>query len=243
MLESIRSFFSRTPLDAEANAIAAWARTRGCHWKREKDGDGFAIDGHLDSTPWRLEWGTPQRPYIFGRELRMRMALGLPPDLQMMVMSAALRESLEKAAFDDAVQSNQTQVGDEAAEETRWLVLFPRITFAGSKVLRGAFAGVSSLPHEGPAWLEGALAQALERATTSWLQARPPFLLMTLRGKIYLRLQLGAADAIDIAAAVELFETAGRAAMRVAAARADEPVSWAQTASSAWQSLPPDKPR
>jgi hypothetical protein len=243
LLESIRSLFARTPVDADSDAVASWAKRRGGHWKREKDGDGFAIDGHFETTPWRLEWGKPQRPYIVGRELRMRMALGLPPDLQMMVMSAALRESLEKAAFDDAVQSNQTQVGDEAAEETRWLVLFPRIAFAGSKVLRGAFAGVSSLPHEGPAWLEGALAQGLERATTSWLQARPPFLLMTLRGKIYLRLQLAAADVIDVAAAVELFETAARAASRIAQARADEPVSWSQTASSAWQSLPPDKPR
>ncbi|HEY4957535.1 MAG TPA: hypothetical protein VII31_06935, partial [Caldimonas sp.] len=155
MLESIRSFFARAPVDADGDAIAAWAKRRNCQWKREKDGDGFAIDGHLDTTPWRMEWGKPQRPYIVGRELRMRMALALPPDLQMMLMSSALREALEKAAFENAVQSNQTQVGDEAAEETRWLVLFPRIDFAGSKALRGAFAGVSSLPHEGPAWLDG----------------------------------------------------------------------------------------
>lgn len=243
MLESLRSLFASAPLDAEAKAVAAWAKARGCQWKREKDGAGFAIDGQLETTPWRLEWGPPQRPYIEGRELRMRMALGLPSDLQMMLMSSTLRESLEKAAFESAVQSNQTKVGDEAAEETRWLVLFPRIAFAGSKILRGAFAGVSSLPHEGPAWLHGPLAQALERATASWLQARPPFLLMTLRGRIYLRLQLAAADANDVAAAVELFETAARAALRVARARADEPVSWAQTSTSAWQSLPPDKHR
>jgi hypothetical protein len=243
LLESIRSFFARAPVDADGDAIAVWAKRRGCEWKREKDGDGFAIDGRLEATPWRLEWGRPQRPYIAGRELRLRMALGLPPDLQMMVMSSALREALEKAAFDNAVQSNQTRVGDEAAEETRWLVLFPRIAFAGSKILRGAFAGVSSLPHEGAAWLDGALAQALEGASASWLQARPPFLLMTLRGRIYLRLQLAVADAIDVAAAVELFETAARAALRVAQARADEPVSWSQTAATAWQSLPPDKHR
>ena len=80
--------------------------------KREKDGDGFAIDGQLDATPWRLEWGPPQRPYIDGHELRMRMVLGLPPDLQMLLMSSALLEALEKAAFEQFTQSNQTEMGD-----------------------------------------------------------------------------------------------------------------------------------
>jgi hypothetical protein len=239
MLGSLKSFFARAPADGDGDAIAAWARQRGYVCKREKDGDGFAIDGRFETTPWRLEWGKPQRPYVDGRELRLRMALGLPPDLQMLMMTRSLKEALEKEAFEQAVQTNQTQVGDAASEETRWLVLFPKISLAGSKVLRSAFAGVSSLPHEGPAWLDGALAQALDRSTTSWLSAQPPFLLMTLRGRIYLRLQLAVADPVDVAAAIELFETAAGAALRVARARADESVSWSASAATAWQSLPP----
>jgi hypothetical protein len=243
MLAALKSFFAKASLGSDGDQVAAWAKQHGHAWKREKDGDGFAIDGRFDTTPWRLEWGKPQRPYIDGHELRLRMALGLPPDLQMLVMTRSLREALEKEAFDLAMLSNQTQVGDAASEETRWLVLFPKISFAGSRVLRGAFAGVSSLPHEGPAWLEGALAHALERATTTWLNAQPPFLLMTLRGRIYLRLQLGAPDQIDVAAALDLFLTAAEAALRIARTRADEPVRWTASASTAWQSLPPDKRR
>jgi hypothetical protein len=243
MLGSIRSLFTRMPLGSDGHLLAAWARQRGYTWKSEKDGDGFAVDGRLDATPWRLEWGKPQRPYLAGHELRLRMALGLPPDLQMLVMTRSLREALEKEAFDRAMRSTQTQVGDAGWEETRWLVLFPKISFAESRLLRNAFAGVSSLAHEGPAWLEGALAHALERATSTWLAAQPPFLLMTLRGRVYLRLQLAAPDQIDVAAALDLFETAADAALRVASARADEPVRWTASATTAWQSLPPERRR
>jgi hypothetical protein len=243
MLEALRSFFARTSVGSDGDQVAAWARQRGHTWKREKDGDGFAIEGHLDATPWRLEWGRPQRPYIAGHELRLRMALGLPPDLQMLVMTRALKETLENEAFEHAAPSHGTQAGTAGAEEMRWLALFPKISFAGSKILRSSFAGVSSLPHEGPTWLEGALAHGLERATSTWLAAQPPFLLMTLRGRIYLRLQLGAVEPGDVAAAVDLFEIAADAALRVARTRGDEPVRWTASLSTAWQSLPPERPR
>lgn len=241
MLGSLKSLFARASPDADGDAIAAWAAQRGHAYKREKDGDGFAIDGRLDATLWRLEWGQPQRLYIQGRELRMRMVLDLPPDLQMLVMTCALKEALEKAAFEHVTQGNQTQLDESIPEETRWLVLFPKIAFGESKTLRATVTGVSSLPHEGVAWLDGALGRAFERASTTWLSAQPPFLLMTLRGRIYLRLQLGSADQPDVAAALELFETAATAARRVARARRETPVSFAASTPSAWQALPPDK--
>jgi hypothetical protein len=241
MLGSLKSFFAKASPDADGDALAAWAVQRGHAYKREKDGDGFVIDGKLDGTPWRLEWGPPQRPYIVGRELRLRMVLDLPPDLQMMVMTRSLTEALEKAAFEHVTQGNQTQLDESVPEETRWLVLFPKLAFGESKTLRAALAGVSSLPHEGVAWLDGALGRALERASTSWLSAQPPFLLMTLRGRIYLRLQLGSADQPDVAAALDLFEVAATAARRVARARRETPVSFGAHTASAWQTLPPDK--
>ena len=153
MLESIKRLLARVTRHAEGDAIAGWARRAGHVYKREKDGDGFAIDGHLDDKPWRLEWGRPQRAYIEGHELRMRMVLGAPPDLQMLLMTKPLRERLAKDAFEQATQTNQTSHVDTIGEETRWLVVFPRISLSGSQILRNCFAGVSSLPHEGQAWL------------------------------------------------------------------------------------------
>ena len=239
MLGSIMSLFARSSGNAEIDALAAWARQEGHRWKREKDGDGFAIDGKSATGPWRLEWGRPQRPYIAGHELRVRAALDLPPDLQMLVLTRQLEEALAKEAFEHGTQGNQTLVGDTVLEESRWLVMFPKIVFNQSKTLRHHFAGVSSLDYEGGAWLEATLAKALERAAGTWLSASPPFLLMTLRGRLYLRLQLGSADEGDIVSALTLFGIAAAAARRVARARGDEPVSWAATTTSAWQSLPP----
>ena len=244
MLGSIRSFFAKARGNADTDAVAAWAKRQGHHWKREKDGDGFAIDGTSAAAPWRIEWGPSQRPYIVGHELRIRSVLDLPADLQMLIMTRPLEEALAKEAFELGTQGTQTQVGDAVLEETRWLVMFPKIVFNQSKTMRSHFAGVSSLDYEGGAWLDATLAKSLERATSTWLSGAPPFLLMTLRGRLYLRLQLAEVDEIDLVGALDLFQVAADAALRVARARGGAPVAWkASTTGSAWQTLPPDERR
>ena len=222
MLASFKSFFANQGLGPDYADIAAWAKKRGHAFKRERDGLGFVIDGHLEGKPWRLEWGPPQRPYVEGHELRLRMELGLPADMQMLIMSRRLMELLEKQAFEQFTQSNQTEMGDATPEETRWLVMFPKISLAGSKLLRANFGGVSSLPHEGPAWLEGPLAHALERATGTLLKDAPPLVLMTLRGRAYLRMQMTNADEADVAAAESLFAIGCTEALRVAKGRGEQ---------------------
>ena len=140
MLGSIKGLFERAARRAQGDAIAGWARRAGYVHKREKDGDGFAIDGHFDATPWRLEWGRPQRPYIEGHELRMRMVLGVPPELQMLIMTKPLRERLANEAFEQATQSNQTHLNENVSEETRWLVVFPKISMRVSLPFAGGVA-------------------------------------------------------------------------------------------------------
>ncbi|MEO6363836.1 MAG: hypothetical protein ABIO71_11445 [Caldimonas sp.] len=243
MLGGFKGLFASQGLGPDHGDIAAWAKRRGHGFKRERDGHGFVIDGKLEDSLWRLEWGRPQRPYIEGHELRLRSELGLPADVQMLVMSRALMELLEKQAFEKFTVSNQTEMGDATPEETRWLVMFPKISMASSKHIRSSFGGVSSLPHEGPAWLEGPLGHALERAAGSLLRLAPPFVLMTLRGRCILRMQMDAAAETDVAAALGLFETACSEAVRVASARSDEPPGYSSTLTSAWQSLVPAKPR
>jgi len=238
-----KSFFANQGLGPDFSEVSAWAKRRGHQFKRERDGNGFVVDGKFEDLPWRLEWGPPQRPYINGKELRVRMELGLPPDMQMLIVSKSLMEALEKQAFEQFTESNQTEMGASTPEETRWLVMFPKIAMNGSKTLRSTFAGVSSLPNEGPAWIEGPLGHALERAAGTLLRLTPPFVLMTLRGKIYMRIEMSSADETDVAAALSLFEAASNEALRVGRARGDEPVTWAQTASTAWQTLTPPAKR
>jgi len=240
MLDAIKSLIERATRRAEADAIAGWARRSGYVHKREKEGDGFAVEGSFDGTPWRLEWGRPQRRYIAGHELRMRMVLGVPPELQMLLMTRSLKERLASEAFALATQSNQTALDDSVGEETRWLVVFPKVPLGESQIVRNCYALVANHRHEGAAWLEGPLAHALERAAATWLGAQPPFLLMTLRGRLYLRLQLESAEEDDVAAALTLFGIAGAAARRVARAQAVDPHAPAWSPSTAWQTWPPE---
>jgi len=242
MLEAIKSLIDRATRRAESDAIAGWARRAGYVHKREKAGDGFAIEGSFDGTPWRMEWGRPQRRYIEGHELRMRMVLGVSPDLQMLLMTRSLKEKLASEAFALATQSNQTALDDSVGEETRWLVVFPKVPLGESQIVRSCYGLVANHRHEGIAWLEGPLAHALERAAATWLSAQPPFLLMTLRGRLYLRLQLESADEDDVAAALALFGIAGAAARRVARTHTlVDPGATTWSTSTAWQTLPPDQ--
>ncbi len=241
MLASFKGFFANQGLGPDFAEISAWSKRRGHTFKRARDVLGFVIDGQHEGKPWRLEWGPPQRSYIEGHELRLRMELGLLPDMQMLLMSRPLMELLEKQAFEQFTKDNQTEMGDATPEETRWLVMFPKISLAGSKLLRANFGGVSSLPHEGAAWLEGPLAHALERATGTLLKDSPPMILMTLRGRAYLRMQMTSTDETDVAAAESLFAIACTEASRVGKARGEQMPSFESTITSAWQSLAPAK--
>jgi len=220
MLESLKRFFAPQGLASGSGALAAWAKQQGHTFRRTRDPEGFAIEGRRDGRAWRLEWGPSQRDYIVGNELRLRMELGLPPDLQLLLMTQPLQQQLEHETFEHFTQHNQTQMGDSMTEEIRWLVLFPKIDLRSFKPLRVHFGGVSSLPADGPAWLEGPLADALARASEGLLRDAPPFVLMTVRGRAYLRLQLVAPDVDAIGAALELFDSAADAALRVGATTA-----------------------
>ena len=244
MLDSLKRFFARPALARDLGEITAWAQRRGYGIKRARREDGFVINGALEGRAWRIEWGPPQRPYIQGHELRLRMELDLASDMQMLLLSRALMDALERLTFDEFTDSVQTQIGTKTPEEMRWLVMFPKVNMATLKSLRGRFGAVASVPEAGLSWLEGALAQALGQAADGFLSDEPPFVLMTLRGRLYLRMQLVAPEPAALAAALALFETAAVQVQRVASASADgaadRAAAWDSTANTAWQSFQPD---
>src|SRR5438093_8478212 len=87
MLDAIKRWISGGPPGPDWAGVSGWAQKQGYSFKRAKDDQGFVIDGAFGTRPWRLEWGPPQRAYIPTTELRLRMELQLPSDLQMLVMS------------------------------------------------------------------------------------------------------------------------------------------------------------
>lgn len=240
MLSSLKRFFSRPGPGADFGDVSEWAKRRGLGFKRARDDEGFVIDGLLEGSPWRLEWGPSQRAYIEGRELRLRMELNLPSDMQMLLLSRTLMTQLERQTYEQFTESTQTQVGTSTPEEMRWLVMFPMVDLAGLPELREHFGAVASTPATGLNWIEGPLANTLEQARATLLAGDPPFLLMTLRNRAYLRLRLPTPEVSLLAMALKVFETAVTQAKRSALTRVATGQLWNTTAAAAWQSLRPD---
>ena len=239
MLDAIKRLISGKPDGPDWRAVSEWARENKMAFKRVREEEGgFVIDGGMDSKPWRLEWGAPQRPYIEGHELRLRMELGLPPNLQVLLLSQPLRETLERQTFERFTESTQTVIDGATPEEMRWLAMFAKVTFAASKAVRMRFGLVGNTPPVAASWVEGALARQLEDASGNLLAHEPPFVLMLLRGRVYLRMQLADPDLASVRQAVGLFEVAVLQAVRVAGAvGAGEGAAsgWPSTSSTAWQ--------
>lgn len=241
MLGALKRLFSRRPDERDLGGVEEWARRRGHAYKRARGEDGFVIDGQLEGRPWRIEWGPSHRDYIVGHELRLRMELDLPSDAQMLVLSRTLMHSLERQTFEEFTENVQTQIGTKTPEEMRWLVMFPKLNLGHVKGLRTRFGAVASSPAAGLLWIEGPLANLLEQAATDWLTEDTPFVLMTLRGRTYLRMALPSPDTTVVADALALFETAVTQAVRAADGMSDRGADSGR--STAWQSFPPeDKP-
>ena len=214
MLDGIKRLFSG---GAAAPApgwegIAPWAASKQYTF-RGVQSEGFVIDGRLGATPWRLEWGPSQRPYIQGQELRLRAELGLVSDLQLVLMNRTLQEAMEKAVFDQYVEGVQTRIDNQTPPEMRWLVMFPKLSGHDMPLLRERYVALSSMKGWLLRWLEGPLTQAMAALR---LDPALPVVMMIGRGRLMLRTSLPDAEVPALQAWLRLFETAMREARRVA---------------------------
>ena len=235
MLDALKRWIAGGPDAPGWPAVADWARQRGAQFKRAHDDAGFVIDGQLDGRAWRLEWGPPQRAYIEGHELRLRMELGLSQDLQMLLMSRPLMETLERQTFERYTEHMQTHIDVSTPEEMRWLAMFQKVPLTLPKEVKRRFAAVALSPTTAASWIEGPLAERLAEVARGPLPAETPLVLMTLRGRVYLRLQLVEPNVATVEAMLNLFEAAAAQAVRVSGGRPEGPDAWPSTASTAWQ--------
>jgi hypothetical protein len=241
MLDAIKRWISGGPPGPDWGGVSSWAQKQGYGFKRARDDEGFVIDGAFGVRPWRLEWGPPQRAYIPTQELRIRMELQLPSDLQMLVMSRPLMEKLERETFERYTESNQTQIDVTTPEEMRWLAMYPKVQFELSKNAKPHFGGVAINAQTALAWVDANVAEQLGQAAKTLLREAPPFVLMTLRGRVYLRMQLDDPDPASVAQAVALFQAGAQAALRVGGGLHESNAGWPSTASSAWQNQIPSE--
>jgi hypothetical protein len=214
--------------------IQDWAETRGAVFTPGKDGDGFLVE-QPDAIPGplRIEWGASQRSYLPGFELRMRCEMGLHGDLQLMVLCRALMEELESAVFEAYTDTLKTRVDTDTPEEMRWLVMFPKLGNPASPLLRQRYGIVGVTKELAAAWLEGELGEMLVQASQDLLPEGHPFVLMCMRGNLYLRTEMAEAELPRVQALVRLLETAAREARRVNG-RLGDGGAWPTTSSIAW---------
>ncbi|MFG6486120.1 hypothetical protein ACG04R_05505 [Roseateles sp. BYS78W] len=214
--------------------IQEWAEARGAEFSQTRDGQGFLIE-HPGASPGplRVEWGVSQRSYLPGTELRMRCEMGLHPDLQTMVLCRALMENLERAVFEAYTDTLKTRVDTDTPEEMRWLVMFPKFNHAASQIVRQRYGIVGVTKELTGAWVDGELGEALVQASQDLLPEGHPFVLMCMRGNLYLRTEMAEADLPKVQALVRLLETAAREARRVNDGLSETGV-WPTTTSIAW---------
>jgi hypothetical protein len=243
MLDAIKRWISGGPHSRDWAALSGWAQQQGHGFKRARDDEGFVIDGNFGERSWRLEWGPPQRAYIAGHELRVRMELQLSSNLQMLLMTRALMESLERETFERYTQSNQTLIDVSTPEEMRWLAMFPKVDLVDlPKDLRQRFRAVASDVQMALQWVDASFAQQLGVVSSRVLDDDPPFVLMTLRGRLYMRVQMDEPKPTTVAPLVTLFQIAAQAAMSLRSSAKDA-AEWPTTSSTAWTDLGPDNPK
>ncbi len=233
MLDGLKRLFTGdTPPADDWGGISPWAESRQYAF-RGVPNEGFVIDGRLGATPWRLEWGPSQRPYIHGQELRIRSELGLGSDLQLVVMNRVLQEQMEKDVFEQYVEGVQTRIDNQTPPEMRWLVMFPKLPGSEMPELRERYIALSSVKPWLVQWLQGPLSQAVAALK---VDAATPIVLMIGRGRLMLRTALPDADVLPLQAWLRLFEVAMREARRVANESSDsispstQPSMWSTSA-------------
>lgn len=214
--------------------IQDWAEDRHAEFTQARDGQGFLIEApQAQPGPLRVEWGESQRSYLPGTELRMRCEMGLHPDLQLMVLCRGLMENLERAVFEAYTDTLKTRVDTDTPEEMRWLVMFPKFNNAASQIVRQRYGVVGVTKELAAAWIEGELGEMLVQASQDLLPENHPFVLMCMRGNLYLRTEMAEPDLPKVQALVRLLECAAREALRINGRLADGG-AWPTTTSIAW---------
>lgn len=236
MLDALKRLFRRDVDMPTWPAVERWALACGYEYRRARDGGGFVVEGKYEERSWRLEWGPSQRHYISGQELRLRMDLPLPHQMQLLLLSRDLMKTLESATFDRYTDNLKTQIDSSTPEEMRWLVMYPKLSLRALPSLRDRIGAVGSSLPSLARWLDGPLGNHLSDATLVLLSAQRPFVLMTSRNRVVLRLELPTPATDSFEQALALFEVAISQTPAAIEGLSESASTWPTTATSAWQS-------
>ncbi|MCU0774580.1 MAG: hypothetical protein MUC74_08725 [Ideonella sp.] len=215
MLRTVKRWMGLAPPPVDWGIVPSWCEGRGLSFRRERDDRGFVIEGRTEGLDWRLEWGPPQRDYLIHPELRLRCELAGPDGLHLLVMTTPLADALERLAFERLTEANRTEADIAMAEEGRWVSMYPAADLAAWRGLRSRVRVCGSDPAALRDWLAAGLADAVGRALDRGPVRDPavfdPLVVMTLRGRLYLRTALSRPDPGALELCLSLAQEAIRA--------------------------------
>jgi hypothetical protein len=197
---------------APLGKASEWASLQGLSYTER--GKGYSMDGKINGKPWKIEQGKPSRDFIHGIELRARGEMGLREDVAVMIMTRSLKNDLDKRAFSLYTDTLQTQIDPHLPEEMRWLSMYEEVGWEElGQVFLDHYAILADERERAVAWLTPELAGQL----LAWPSSEPdvPRVLMVLRGKVYLRMQINEGDIPTLEHATRVFTTACDAAIGV----------------------------
>lgn len=179
-------------------------------------GNAGAVQGLLHDRPWRLERAAASRDYIMGKELRGSADIAVDTKVSVIIMNRPLKELLEKRAYAMYTDSVETVASPTLMEEMRWLAIYPQVGWTGlPDSFWHRYAVMTSRRAHGMGWVTPELADLLMTWHESASAAEVPFILMVMRGKVRLRMQLTPDDAATLNRITRLFETAAQSAIDV----------------------------
>jgi hypothetical protein len=189
--------------------VSEWAATQGFHFSSLSAGAAFTLQGQSGGKPWRMEVGRPSRKYIQGNELRGRAELGLDPEVLVVLMNRPLKEVLERQAYALYTDTLQTSIDPSLPEEMRLLAMYEETGWDTlPRPFWSRYAVVTDERAHALAWLDPLLAQQLMDWPAPALAGDVPFMLLLLRGKVYLRMQASAGHMPTLQHAAAIFTSA-----------------------------------
>ena len=218
--------------DASAGVTSELTSAQGSQveskW-RPGSGVDFGIKGMLYDKPWKLERATASRNYISGEEIRGRADIKVDPQATIVIMNRPLKELLEKRAYALYTDSVETHAGPTLMEEMRWLALYPEVGWENPPdSFWKRYAVMTDRRAQAINWVTPELAELL----TSWPQpatdANVPFILMVMRGKAHLRMQLTPKGMDTLDHITQVFTTAAQSAIDVLSVSSGESAATAK---------------
>lgn len=193
MFERLRKAWLRLHWSsAQREPLAQWAQTHGFVFAPQVQG-AYALSGNWSGKAVRIECMAASRPFMKGMELMARADLGLPGAGGVVLMNRVLKLHLEQWAselysqYTDTLQTTAHALPDEV----RWLAMYRDAGWSGpDSHFWARYAVLTDAPDRARQWLDSDGLRRLMRWPSDAVTEETPLMLMVMRGKAYMRLQI-----------------------------------------------------